>query len=108
MGSAIRLYNIAVIALTAYFIILFFALGLTSRDVVGVMVHIVYFYGVPLSLFILFYLIIITTALIRYVRYKESFDSHLVYSTVMTAIAMLPMFFLDNRMATILSAIAKV
>lgn len=97
----LKWYRNALWLLYVYLIILPVVIGSLWNDVVLGLVMFTYFYGIPLVIFIIMYFVIIFQ-LFKY-RLKEVllWKGIIILNTFMLSIAIVPMFFLDDRIAKI-------
>lgn len=96
-------YNNSLWALIVYCIALVVLIGLTyERGIVDAMVLFVTLYRLPLSVFLILYIVLIASAIYKRFRLERPLPKVLFSVTMKIGLATLPMLFLDNRMATIL------
>lgn len=88
--------------LLVYFVCLLLVVGLFGKDIVNNLLQIALFYGFPLFALIVLYIARMAVELRTYIKIKECNFVLVGTISIKMAIATIPMFFLDNSMASLL------
>lgn len=91
-----------------YFLVLFMFIAFLYMDVVGAMVGIVFFYGIPLAFFLVGYAALLFFSIYHWLKFNEPVEwDRALYILVKLAFATMPMFYMDDRMARLFSFVKK-
>lgn len=95
-------FNKSLWFLLIYCITVILLIGLVyGRDVVDALVMFVKIYGIPLVAFLIFYVSFMGTTLFQRLIHQRPLPKVLLPVTIKIVIAILPMFLIDDRLASI-------
>jgi hypothetical protein len=103
----VKCFNKSFYLLYGYYILLLFLSSILYVDLVSVMIKIFFLYGVVLFFFLIWYVIFISYKLYMMLHNKQKFQWVNIIITLKMIIAIMPMFFFDNRLADIIFILNK-
>lgn len=102
------IFNKSIYILYLYYFLLIIIIGSNpSNDIVSDILMVAILYLIPLTVFIITYLLIMTMVLYRRIRKKVQFTITTIIISVKVVIAIVPTFYFDNNLARILLMIDR-
>lgn len=89
--------------LIIYYLLLVVLIGIFGNSIEDDIAHIFLLYGIPLLLICIFYLISVTFEISDYLKTKNMQFNKVIITSFKMAIAILPMFFLNNSLGNLLA-----
>lgn len=103
-AARIARYDRALNWFLTYCLVLFLLIAFQHRSVVDAIAAIFFLYGIPLGLFLVGYCALFLSSIYTLIKYKRFGEwPHAIRVSIKLAFATVPMFYLDERMARILT-----